>query len=84
MPSTPAFLTIINLCVSDSQAQRDLRETAVPRLVLFSGIVKEPAGKPAVSVTFAFYKVQEGDVPLWMETQNVAHSRLIPIAQETP
>src|SRR6516162_8982967 len=43
-----------------------------PRLVRFSGIVKDPAGQPrsgVVGATFAIYKEQEGGAPLWMETQ---------------
>jgi hypothetical protein len=45
-----------------------------PRLVRFSGIVKDPAGQPrtgVVGATFAIYKDQEGGAPLWMETQNI-------------
>jgi hypothetical protein len=46
----------------------------VPRLVKFSGALKDSAGKPfsgVVGVTFSIYKDQEGGAALWMETQNV-------------
>ncbi|MGH9579771.1 MAG: hypothetical protein ACRD2R_02155, partial [Terriglobales bacterium] len=54
-----------------------LPEGAIPRLVRFSGVVKElseqaSAGKPlARAVTFALYKHQEGGAALWEETQTV-------------
>ncbi len=47
---------------------------AAPRLVKFSGVLKDPAGKPLVGVqgvTFALYKEPQGGAPLWLETQNV-------------
>ena len=47
----------------------------VPRLVKFSGTVKDADGKPRTGVTgitFALYKEQEGGAALWLETQNVA------------
>ena len=46
----------------------------VPRLVRFSGAVKDASGGvPAgdVTLTFTFYEQQEGGVPLWSETQTV-------------
>src|SRR5260221_7648890 len=46
----------------------------VPRLVRFSGVVKNSARAiPAegVSLTFTIYEVQQGGTPLWTETQNV-------------
>src|SRR5208282_5881446 len=49
--------------------------TAVPRLVKFSGSVKDADGKPRTGVTgitFALYKDQAGGAALWLETQNVA------------
>jgi hypothetical protein len=48
--------------------------TAVPRLVKFSGTLTDGGGKPlsgVVGVTFALYQEQEGGAPVWMETQNV-------------
>jgi hypothetical protein len=49
-------------------------QSTVPRLVSFSGIVKDASGKPLtgpVSVSFSLYTEQEGGTPLWSETQNV-------------
>jgi hypothetical protein len=46
----------------------------VPRLIKFSGILKDCKGEPksgAAGVTFAIYAEQEGGAALWMETQNV-------------
>src|SRR6266446_6437811 len=46
----------------------------VPRLINFSGILKDRKGEPksgAAGVTFAIYAEQEGGAPLWMETQNL-------------
>jgi len=48
--------------------------TAVPRLVKFSGAVKDADSKPRTGVTgitFALYKEQAGGEALWLETQNV-------------
>ncbi len=48
--------------------------TVVPRLVQFSGVIKDAAGKPAtgtVAATFSLYELQEGGTPLWVETQNL-------------
>src|SRR5260370_39099865 len=47
---------------------------AVPRLVKFSGSVKDVNGKPltgVAGVTLALYKEEQGGAPLWLETQNV-------------
>ncbi len=48
--------------------------TAVPRLIKFSGLLKDSKGdaKTGVAgVTFAVYADQEGGAALWMEIQNV-------------
>lgn len=47
---------------------------SVPRLVKFSGVVKDSQGKPRfgpVSLTFSIYSDQEGGEPLWSETQTL-------------
>src|SRR5580700_4381717 len=47
--------------------------SALPRLVRFSGTVKDLNGTPlsgVVGITFAFYSDQSGGAPLWLETQN--------------
>ena len=49
-------------------------QPSVPRLVKFSGMLKDGKGAPksgVAGVTFAIYAEQEGGAPLWMETQNV-------------
>lgn len=46
----------------------------VPRLVSFSGSIKDGLGKPVtspVAVTFLLYAEQESGAPLWTETQTV-------------
>jgi len=48
--------------------------SSVPRLVKFSGTLKDHLGQPlseTVGVTFALYKDPEGGSPLWLETQNL-------------
>jgi hypothetical protein len=50
-------------------------DTNAPRLVKFSGAMRDGAGAPlsgTIGVTIAIYKEQQGGAPLWMETQNVA------------
>jgi trimeric autotransporter adhesin len=48
--------------------------SAVPRLIKFSGEVKDASGKiatGAVNVVFSLYELQDGGSPLWSETQQV-------------
>ena len=48
--------------------------TLVPRLIQFSGVLKDKQNKPLTGVqgvTFALYKEQNGGASLWIETQNV-------------
>ena len=48
--------------------------SAVPRLVRYSGVVKEVAGKPlqgAMEVSFSLYEEQEGGSAIWSERQAV-------------
>jgi hypothetical protein len=47
--------------------------SALPRLVRFSGAVKDLGGTPltgVVGITFALYSEQTGGAALWLETQN--------------
>jgi len=47
---------------------------AVPRLITYSGTVKDASGKVhtgATELTFALYEFQEGGSPLFVETQNL-------------
>lgn len=53
--------------------------SAVPRLVKFSGTVNDGHESPRTGImglTFALYKDEQGGVPLWLETQNVALGQL--------
>jgi hypothetical protein len=48
--------------------------SVVPRLVKFTGVVKDASGKlqsGAVTLTFSLYEEQESGVPLWVETHSV-------------
>ncbi|MEO6119469.1 MAG: hypothetical protein ABIP12_02175, partial [Terriglobales bacterium] len=48
---------------------------SVPRLVKFSGTLRDAAGQPLSgpqTVTFALYAEQDSAAPLWLETQTVA------------
>jgi len=52
----------------------ELSLRGVPRLVKFSGVVRNSLGEPrtgVVGILFALYEEQEGGAPLWLETQNV-------------
>jgi hypothetical protein len=49
-------------------------DSVVPRLIQYSGIVKDAEAKPvtgSVGVTFSLYQFEEGGRPLWVETQTV-------------
>src|SRR6516164_6080099 len=55
-------------------AAQSSSDSVVPRLIQFSGIVKNADGKPAVNsveLTFSLYQFAEGGSPLWAETQTV-------------
>src|SRR5580704_6514630 len=57
-----------------SSAAGQVTNAAVPRLVKFSGVVRDERGRPqsgVAGVTFALYKDQSGGAPLWLETQSV-------------
>jgi hypothetical protein len=54
--------------------QNDGGRASVPRLIKFSGVMKDGKGDArtgVAGVTFAIYAEQEGGTPVWMETQNV-------------
>ncbi len=63
------------LCITPSWAQQPspaaAEGTNIPRLVQFSGVLKNIGGRQAAGLTFALYKDQQGGAPVWMETQNV-------------
>ena len=58
--------------VSNTPNQRS--SVKVPRLVKFSGVLKDLTGKPLsgpVEINFAIYKEQADAAPLWQETQTL-------------
>ena len=58
----------------DSQPASTPPSSVVPRLVKYSGVVKDSAGEVhsgTVGLTFALYEAQQGGSPLWVETQSV-------------
>lgn len=64
--AVPAF------AVSGSISQES--QAAAPRVLKFSGVLLDASGKPAngeVDVTFALYKQEGDEEPLWTETQHV-------------
>ena len=63
------LMAVISLGVPAGRAQQT--EATVPRVVQFSGIVKEATGRPVAGVTFSLYKDQASGTPIWLETQNV-------------
>jgi hypothetical protein len=65
------FLSLASLAAAQTSAQA---ASALPRLVRFSGAVKDLNGNPltgVVGITFALYSEQSGGAPLWLETQNI-------------
>ncbi len=71
------LITIFCLCNFQLFAQaapESGRALIVPPLVNYSGVLKDPSGKPlsgTVGATFSIYKDSEGGTPVWMETQNL-------------
>jgi len=66
------FLSL-TLAVSAQQTASTPPFSAVPRLVKYSGVLKDAAGQPrsgTVGLTLAIYAEQEGGATLWLETQN--------------
>ena len=64
---TMVQLTVVPLTAAQTAS-------ALPRLVRFSGTVKDLNGSPltgAVGIAFALYSEPTGGAPLWLETQNV-------------
>jgi hypothetical protein len=58
---------------SNSTSEHASIASAVPHLIRFAGVVKDPELKPftTLGITFSLYKDQQGGAPSWMETQNV-------------
>jgi trimeric autotransporter adhesin len=70
--------TIFALCSIGVTAQEPAANTGdqitIPRLIKFSGTLKDSTGKPllgTIGVTFALYESQECREPLWRESQTV-------------
>jgi hypothetical protein len=69
------LLSLAPLTVAQTAAET---ASALPRLVRFSGTVKDLNGNPltgVVGITFALYSEQTGGAALWLETQNVTADR---------
>src|SRR5260370_37139246 len=80
MPSAPLLTVLLGAgslttgAAGQASPSGQATSSAVPRLVKFSGVVKDEQGLPqsgVAGVTFALYKDQSGGAPLWLETQNV-------------
>jgi len=75
------FSVVISILAAGQTVQSPTRPSVtqgVPRLVKFSGLLKNASGNlltNTVGVTFAIYSEQTGGVPLWQETQNVQFSQ---------
>jgi hypothetical protein len=57
-----------------SSPEGQASESVVPRLINFSGTIKDRLGKlqsGALNLTFSLYEEQDGGSPLWVETQKV-------------
>jgi hypothetical protein len=62
------------LTITIGSAQQ-AQQSTVPRLIQFSGVLKDNQNKPlsgTVTVTFSIYAGQQDNSPLWSETQQVA------------
>ncbi len=67
-------VVVVSTLAQTAAPNTSLASTQVPRLIKFSGVAKDEAGKPKtglVGITFSLYKDEEGGSPLWIETQNV-------------
>jgi len=70
----PVLCLLLSLSLFAQAPSTPSQTAAVPRLVQFSGVVKDADGTPRkglVGITFALYKEEQGGAPLWLETQNV-------------
>jgi hypothetical protein len=75
-------LAVLSLTFSNSLVGQTLDASAlpagVPRLVKFSGVLKDSSGSAlngTASIGFAVYANSAGGTPLWQETQNVEFSQ---------
>jgi hypothetical protein len=65
------FLLLCAFGFAQDAAQVSATQVVVPRLIRFSGTVKEPVGATTVGITFTLHKSQQDSTALWLETQNV-------------
>jgi hypothetical protein len=68
------ILVLVSAAVAGAQQNAAPEAEPVPRLVQFSGVLRDGAGRTvtgAANVTFAIYAEQEGGAAIWSETQNV-------------
>ena len=80
---TMQFLALVVVLCLASLAEAQNAATlpssgTVPKLINYSGVLKDGSGKPLTSVTgvtFLIYKEEQGGAPLWLETQNVTPDR---------
>ena len=74
LSASGAAVTQDNSGVQAGSATEPASDSVVPRLIQYSGAVKDTEGKPvtgSVGLTFSLYQFQEGGRPLWVETQTV-------------
>ena len=75
---TLAMIAALSLGQSAQTPGQSSVAPGVPRLMKFSGELKDASGTPladTVGVMFAIYSEQAGGVPLWQETQSVQFSQ---------
>src|SRR5262252_2044576 len=64
----------LSLTFAQQRPESSLETKTVPRLVRFSGAVKDAGGNPqngVMGITFSLYKQEHSGEPLWHEIQNV-------------
>src|SRR5690349_21392441 len=72
-------LLVTVIVLGQSQRVAGVSGAVVPRLMKFSGTVRDSAGKPlsgTVDVTFSLYSTESGGDALWFETQSVQADEL--------
>jgi hypothetical protein len=68
------FVTLLIAQAAVAQQSAQNNAGTVPRLIPYSGVATDVTGKPlsgVVGITFLLYQQEDGDAPLWLETQNV-------------
>jgi hypothetical protein len=73
-----ATVSVLTAGQTGQTATQPSASPGVPRLVKFSGLVKDASGNlltNTVGIMFSIYSEQTGGAPLWQETQNVQFSQ---------